>query len=98
MEISELVTSDIYKFLRNHIGQDITDLSRIGQGEWSVAYSFRNKNTEMIIRFSHLDADFAKDRFAANFASPQLPIPNIIDIGQAFGVFYAISEKADGLS
>ena len=96
MDISELATSDISKFLRNHIGQEITDLSRIGQGEWSLAYSFRDKNTELIIRFSHLSEDFAKDRFAANFASPQLPIPKITDIGQAFEGFYAISEKADG--
>lgn len=96
MEVPELTTSDIYKFLRNHLGQDITDVSRIGQGEWSLAYSFRDKNSEMIIRFSHLDADFAKDRFAANFASPQLPIPKVIDIGKALGGFYAVSEKADG--
>lgn len=96
METSELATSDVYKFLRNHISQEVTGLSRIGQGEWSLAYSYRDKNTEMIIRFSHLDEDFARDRFAANFASTQLPVPKVTDIGQAFGGFYAISEKLDG--
>jgi hypothetical protein len=51
---------------------------------------------DCIIRFSPLDEDFAKDRLAARYRSQDLPIPPIIELGEAFEGFYAISERVVG--
>lgn len=83
-------------FLVTRFGGEIHDLSGIGHGEWSRAFSFRRKEAAYIIRFSALEEDFRKDLLAARYATRDLPIPPIIEIGEAFGGFYAISERATG--
>src|SRR5207245_8696815 len=71
-------------------------LERISHGEWSRAFTFRGNGGEYVARFSATDKDFLKDRRATAYAGPSLPMPKIVDIGQAFGGFYAISERAAG--
>lgn len=88
--------SAIDEFLANYFQRPITDLVRIGLGEWSQAFSFRCAGADYIARFSALDEDFAKDRLAAAFAAPALPIPPVIAMGRAFDGFYAISRRAFG--
>lgn len=67
-----------------------------GRGEWSVAYGFRLDQTDYVIRFGNEREDFEKDRRAAAHASAALPIPRVVEIGDAFGGFYAISTRAFG--
>ena len=50
----------------------------------------------MVIRFSAYDEDFRKDRFVARYSKPNLPIPKIEEIGNAFDMFYAVSPRVDG--
>jgi len=70
---------------------------RLAQGEWSAAYAFSRGAEPLIARFSAYRDDFEKDRFAADrFASPALPIPRVLETGEAFDGFYAISEAAPG--
>jgi hygromycin-B 4-O-kinase len=63
---------------------------------WSTAHGFSRGGGDFIIRFSAIDEDVAKDRVAARFASPKLPIPAIVEMGEAFGGFYAISQRVAG--
>ena len=37
-----------------------------------------------------------KDRTAVRYRDPRLPIPEILDLGEAFNGFYAISERVAG--
>jgi hygromycin-B 4-O-kinase len=83
-------------FLVARFGREVGGISRVGHGEWSKAYGFRHGGSEYIVRFSALLEDFAKDRLASRYASPSLPIPRIVEIGEALGGFYAISERASG--
>ena len=83
-------------FITARYGDDASDVSSIGQGEWSVAFSFRLWSEARVIRFSALDEDFRKDRLAARYTSPALPIPAVTEIGDAFGGFYAVSEYRPG--
>ena len=48
------------------------------------------------IRFGELKEDFVKDATVARCANQKIPIPAILEIGEAFGGYYAISERAYG--
>ncbi|MCJ7626316.1 MAG: aminoglycoside phosphotransferase family protein [Anaerolineaceae bacterium] len=98
MEKLKLSMQNIQELISTTAGSEPGNLSPIDQGEWSSAYSYRLGEDEFIIRFSHLDEDFHKDKFACRYASSKLPIPKIIQIGEAFGGYYAISEKAAGVA
>jgi hygromycin-B 4-O-kinase len=91
-----LNAADAEAFLVARLGRDVGEVSPIGHGEWSRAYAFRRGGTEYIVRFSALDEDFRKDRIAARFSSPALPIPTIVEIGETGVGFFAISERAPG--
>lgn len=83
-------------FLEARFAGRATDVAEAGAGEWSTAYAYRCDGAGYVIRFGALHDDFEKDRFAARFASAELPIPAVIEIGESFGGYYAISERASG--
>ena len=90
-------TAQAEAFLIRHFGGDtIRKVTRLGHGEWSKAYAFERHGRAYVVRFSLFDEDFAKDRRAAGYSSRDLPIPAILEMGEAFGGFYAISERAPG--
>ena len=83
-------------FLVARFGAEAGVVVRVGRGEWSTAYAFRWTGKDYIVRFSALVEDFAKDHRVATYRSRALPIPRVIEVGEAFGGFYAISERAHG--
>ena len=83
-------------FVRSRFGDGVRDIASIGHGEWSRAFAFRDGADDLIIRFSTIDEDFRKDELAAQFSSRTLPVPEIIEIGEALGGFYAVSRRAAG--
>jgi len=83
-------------FLADRLGGEVTDVEPIQQGEWSKAFFFRHDARDYVVRFgAHLE-DFEKDRLATRYRAPDLPIPNVVEIGEAFGGHYAISERLFG--
>jgi hygromycin-B 4-O-kinase len=91
------VTTPAETFLIGRFGSAISNVSRIAHGEWSEAYAYRHGGTEYVIRFSPLAEDFLKDRRAAAHNSAELPIPPVIELGEALGGYYAIAERVPGL-
>jgi hygromycin-B 4-O-kinase len=83
-------------FLVDRFGPDVQDVTGFGRGEWSRAFAFRRGGADWVARFGAYPEDFAKDRLAARYASADLPIPAVTEIGRAFGGYYAISERAFG--
>jgi hygromycin-B 4-O-kinase len=67
----------------------------IEHGEWSRAFFFQRAGRDLVARFSAVDDDFLKDQRVERIASG-LPIPKVIEIGQAFGGSFAISQRAFG--
>jgi hygromycin-B 4-O-kinase len=65
-------------------------------GEWSVAYSVKTVDADVVARFSTHEEDFEKDAYAARYSSAALPIPAIIDWGPALGGFYAVAPRMNG--
>jgi hypothetical protein len=93
------VTVDVTQaeaFLVSRFGLGVRGVTRIGYGEWSRAYAFRSGGFDYVARFGAFGEDFEKDRWAAQYGSHALPIPAVTEIGEAFGGFYAISERAFG--
>ena len=93
----KLNIKQVQKFLQKQSSQPISKILPIDQGEWSQAFFYRQGTTNKVIRFADIDEDFKRDQFAAtNFNSVELPIPKIEKIGQAFGGYYAISQRVEG--
>jgi hygromycin-B 4-O-kinase len=83
-------------FLQERLGSAVEDVVPIQRGEWSKAFFFRHDGRDYVVRFGAYLEDFAKDRFAARFGAPGLPVPRVVEIGEAFGGHYAISERLFG--
>ena len=71
--------------------EPIKTLTPLTGGEWSAAYRFCADGLRFVIRLSHTPENFYRDRIAARWSSPELPIPQIIRIGRHQDQYYAIS-------
>jgi len=97
--VSELPAPDaghIADFVTVRLGPGVRDVRPLGAGKWSRAFAFDTDDRPLVIRFGHYDEDFAKDRIAATWHQPGVPVPEFIEMGEAFGAFYAITKRADG--
>jgi hygromycin-B 4-O-kinase len=83
-------------FLATRSGGDVSAVAQLAAGVWSKAFAFRRAGRDYVIRFGAYGEDFSKDRLAARYASPALPIPRVLELGEAFGGHYAISERVFG--
>lgn len=74
----------------------VADVEPLRQGLWSSAYGFQRGGDDLVIRFSGLNDDFEKDAFVSRRAPPELPVPRIVEIGEALGGWYAVSRRLAG--
>lgn len=93
----KLAEQQVQQFLTKHMKEKITDVLPLTGGEWSQAFAYRMSGKSYVIRFGKHVEDYKKDQIAAEFASVYLPIPKVTEIGEAFGGFYAISERSFGV-
>jgi hygromycin-B 4-O-kinase len=82
-------------FLRERFGRE-AQIELMRPGDWSVAYSLKTADADLVARFSEYDEDFEKDAYAARFSSTALPIPPILEWGPALGSFYAVAPRLNG--
>ena len=72
-------------------------VARAGAGEWSTAFTFKHDDRLLVARFGRHIEDFRKDKRAAALYGLRIPVPRVLEIGEAFdGNVYAISEWANG--
>lgn len=86
----------VESFLANRFGGDVSNVAYLSSDAWSQAFVFRRADRDDVIRFGLHREDFAKDHLAARYACPALPIPRVFEAGEAFGGYYAISERVFG--
>src|SRR5262249_39849772 len=98
-----LASMSLARFLAERVGDiDAGSIERVAHGEWSRAYFFSTADgRDLVARFSATDEDFRKDLLAQRWSSPALPMPALLQVGQASpsgsaGEFFAISERARG--
>jgi hygromycin-B 4-O-kinase len=83
-------------FLASHFDPTISDVEHVGDGAWSRCFGFRRGDEELVVRFGNYVDDFENDQRAYLYAAPDLPIPQVLEIGRAFGGYYAISTRVHG--
>lgn len=74
----------------------VEEVHPLGGGAWSSAYSFVLAGRPLVARFGARRDWFEADRKAMAFSSPELPIPEVLEIGTALGGAYAISARHYG--
>jgi aminoglycoside phosphotransferase (APT) family kinase protein len=88
--------ADVVAFLSSHHGAPVTDLEVLSGGFWSAAYGYRVGGRELVLRIGQSREWFAIDRDAMTYSREFLPVPAVLDIGDAFDGAYAISEQYRG--
>lgn len=86
----------ISDWLSHHYDNAATELTPMSGGFWSAAYTFHVAKEQFVLRFSSTTEGFAIDRAAMQFTSSDLPIPEVLELGEALGFHYAISRRHYG--
>ena len=95
-DLPALDVQELSRFLGARLAANVRRVSPLGAGQWSRAFSFDTECTSFVVRLGDQKEDFEKDRIAASWRQPGLPVPRFIDMGEAFGTFYAITARAEG--
>lgn len=83
-------------FLTEHSGAP-EDLEALSGGSWSSAWAYRAGGEELVVRFGREVAWYEADRMAMAFAGPDLPVPEVREVGTTpSGRAYAISVRHHG--
>lgn len=85
------------RFLAERYGRAAGSVAELGGGDWSRAFSFRLEQRNLVARFGRHREDFIQDQKAMAYARPGLPVPKVLEVGEALGMYYAISERHFGL-
>ena len=85
-------------FLADYFQTASVAVTQIGEGAWSRCFGFRHGNDDLAVRFGRHVEDFYKDAIAAGYTAPNLPIPAMLAVGAAFDGYFAISQRAYGVS
>ncbi|HEX9435640.1 MAG TPA: aminoglycoside phosphotransferase family protein [Candidatus Limnocylindria bacterium] len=83
------------RFLAERFGH-VSDVVQLRRGLWSSAYSFRVGADRLVVRFGNIREDFDKDAFVGVRAPADMPVPRILEIGEALGAWYAVSRRFPG--
>ena len=96
MAESERSIDEVATFLAEHHTGAITDLECLHGGYWSSAYAYRADGHELVVRFGQLRDGYDMDQAAAAWTAPDLPIPEVLAVGDAFDGAFAISVRHHG--
>jgi hygromycin-B 4-O-kinase len=89
----QLSREDVVAFL----GGQPEDLEPLSGGGWSSAWAYRAGGEELVVRFGPEASWYEADRMAMAFAGPDLPVPEVREVGTVpSGRAYAISVRHHG--
>jgi hygromycin-B 4-O-kinase len=91
-----LPTENSLQFLQEKFNHDVEELTLLSGGDWSQAYSFVHQHKKYVLRWCHSSETFEKDAFASQLSSETMPVPRVIDTGNQFDTYFAITEFAEG--
>src|SRR5688500_17921988 len=71
----------IARFLAEHHGGTVEDIEQLSGGFWSAAYGYRSEGRDLVLRIGEHRDWFEIDRDAMRYSAPDLPVPDVLDIG-----------------
>ena len=74
-------TTDVARFLVS-LGHEPGVVDALHGGDWSSAFAFGPHAQRRVVRFGLHADDYAKDRLAASWSNPQLPVPAFLAMGE----------------
>lgn len=77
-------------------GTEISGLDPIRGGYWSSAWSYRSDGRDLVLRLGESADGYRIDEAARRFAGPDIPVPDVVYIGEALGKAAAISHRHFG--
>ena len=83
-------------FLTQHHEGAVEDLAPLDGGFWSTAYSYAVQDAEYVFRLAESGEGFLADQAAQQFGSDELPVPEVLEVGEGLGRWFAISRRAHG--
>ncbi|HMJ77041.1 MAG TPA: aminoglycoside phosphotransferase family protein [Iamia sp.] len=83
--------------VRRELDPEVAAIERIGEGEWSRCFAFRSGSRDLVVRIGAHREDFERDRRAAALAPPDLPVPEVLGLGEAPVGCWCISTRAWGM-
>jgi aminoglycoside phosphotransferase (APT) family kinase protein len=87
---------EVVEFLCANHGAEPTDLEVLEGGFWSAAYGYRLGDDELVLRLNDEPDGFRDDERAMRYGSPELPVPEMLAIGQGLGRWFTISRRHRG--
>jgi hygromycin-B 4-O-kinase len=82
-------------FLTERFGH-ATDVAVLQGGAWSSAYRFVAHERDLVMRVGNHRSDFDKELLAATWREPGLPVPEVLEVGEAFDGHYIVSQLHHG--
>lgn len=101
-DLTVVSVADVERLINGPIGlHGASEVALIGQGAWSSAYGFDHGSRALVIRIGQHISDFRRDEAMSLLATPALPIPEVIEIGQvpsggSTKLHYCVSTRAFG--
>lgn len=93
---AQLSHDDVAAFLTGQPGNP-QDIEPLAGGAWSSAWAYRACGEEFVVRFGPERSWYEADRTAMAFNSPDLPVPEVREVGTTpSGRAYAISSRHHG--
>ena len=92
----KLTTEQVQQFLTDHHRTSVSNIIMLSGGNWSQAFAYKQAGKDYVIRFGVHQDDYLNDQAAQLYASSDLPIPKVLEVGETFGGYFAISERAFG--
>ena len=86
----------VRSFLRGVHGRDVEALESLTGGFWSSAFAYRVGGDELVVRFGQIRSGFESDQAAMAYGGPELPVPEVLEIGDAFDGSYCVSRRHHG--
>jgi aminoglycoside phosphotransferase (APT) family kinase protein len=95
-EKPDLPLPKIASWLAEHFSGPVRGLAPIEGGFWSAGYVFEASSEAYVLRLGRDGEGYRIDREAHALAGPQLPIPEVVSLGEVFDLHYAISRRHRG--
>lgn len=85
----------VEEFLRRRFGADHVEV--LDAGTWSQAFAMKAGGRDLVVRFDDDLTEYEKDRLAGTWSYPGLPVPEVLDIGEAFDGHFVVSQRVYGI-